>query len=206
MVRHDVSHGALLDGVSVRGSPFNAPETLVEGPSRSIWVLDRLGNRVTVIAPHRPPREIDLPSPFADAGDIIATARFIWISERTFDRIVRFAPDGSYKEYQVTSTTGGLRGDLKIASGGADRLWFIDGRELGLLDAGAATPRYFVPSPVFGINALAIGGDGRVSVSGLASSYGLGNPFLAALAMNGQWQHYPLSDNAAMIKPAKNGL
>jgi streptogramin lyase len=205
LVRHDVTDGVLLDGVSVRGSPFNAPETLVEGPSQSIWILDRLGNRVDVISPRQPPREIDLPSPFANAGDIIATSRFVWVSERRFDRIVRFALDGSYKEYQVTLAAGGFHGNLEMASGGNDRIWFIDGRELGALDE-KASPRYFVPSPVFGINALAIGGDGRIWVSGAASSYGLGKPFLAAVTMDGQWQRFPLVDDAAVIKPAKHGL
>ena len=206
LVRHDVTKAALLDGVSVRGSPFNAPETLVEGPSESIWVLDRLGNRVALIAVHRPPREIDLPSPFADAGDIIATSRFVWVSERRFDRIARFALDGSYKEYQVALTAGGFHGNLQMVSGGNDRIWFIDGRELGTLDEEGATPRYFVPSPVFGINALALGRDGRVWVSGAASSYGLGKPFLAAVTMDGQWQRFPLADDAAVIKSARNGL
>jgi streptogramin lyase len=206
LVRYDVPKAALLDGVSVRGSPFNAPETLIEGPARSIWILDRLGNRVALIAAHESPREIDLPSPFADAGDIVATSHFVWVAERRFDRIVRFAPDGSHKEYQVDLAAGGFHGNLKMASAGVDRIWFIDGREVGTLDEQLANPRYFVPSPVFFINALAIGDDGRAWVSGAASSYGLGRPFLATVTMDDRWQRFPLADDAREIKPTRSGL
>lgn len=206
LMRYDVTRVGLSDGLSVRGSPFNAPETLIEGPARSIWILDRLGNRVALIAEHEPPREIDLPSPFADAGDMIATSHFVWVAERRFDRIVRFAADGSYKEYQVDLAPGKFHGNLKIASAGKDRIWFIDGGQLGTIDEQLADPRYFVPSPVFLINALAIGDDGQVWVSGTASSFGLGKPFLATVTMYDRWQRFPLTDDAREIKPAKHGL
>jgi streptogramin lyase len=206
LIRHDVTEAALLEGVSVRGSPFNAPETIVEGPSRSIWVLDRLGNRVAVIAPNQAPREIDLPSPFADAGDIISTTRFIWVSERRFDRIVRFALDGSHTEYQVRFTPGRFHGNLQMASGNRDQIWFADGAELGTLDEELKNPRYISPTPPYLINALAIGEDGRVWVSGFASSSGLGKPFLAAVTADGRWQRFPLANNATEIMPARTGL
>lgn len=206
LVRHDITGAALLNGIAVRGSPFNAPETLVEGPSRSIWVLDRLGNRVAVIAQEQPPHEIDLPSAFADAGEIIATSRFVWVSERRFDRIVRYSLDGSYKEYQVALTPGRFHGNLRMVSGGNDRIWFTDGPELGTLDEELESPKYFSPSPVFGIGALACASDGRVWVSGAASSYGLGKPFLATVTMDGHWQRFPVTDDVAEIKPARNGL
>lgn len=207
LVRHDVLETTLLQGISVRGSPFNAPETLVEGPSQSVWILDRLGNRVALIAPHAPPREISLPSPFADAGDIIATSRFVWVGERRFDRIVRFALDGSSREYQISLIPGTFHGNLKMVATNKDRIWFIDGGQLGTLDEGLGNPTYFTPSPDFFINALAVGGDGRVWITGTAPSLnGLGKPLLAVVTIGGQWQRFPLSGEAAVIKVARNGL
>jgi streptogramin lyase len=204
LTRHDVTKAALVEGASVLGSPFNAPETLVEGPSKSIWVLDRLGNRVALIAAGRTPREIELPSPFADAGDIVATSRFVWISERRVRRIVRFALDGSYKEYQLV-TAGGFYESLRMVPASDDRIWFTNEGELGTLDPGLEKPKYVLaPQPSF-IDAVAVGKDGRIWVTGSASPQ-LTGPFIAAISMDGRWERFPLAHTVTEIVPATDGV
>ncbi len=67
----DISASDLLSGVPPDESPFNSPEALVEGPAQTIWALDPLGNRVDVFGPGKSFRSINLPTPFADAGEIV---------------------------------------------------------------------------------------------------------------------------------------
>lgn len=204
LAQHDVTAAELQAGFSVKGSPFNAPETLVEGPDASIWVLDRLGNRIAVIAADKSIRDIELPTPFADAGDIIATSQFVWVSERRLARIVRFSLDGSYKEYQLKSLIG--LGDLKITSGHGDRVYFIYQREVGMVDGLASTPQYFSFSPVAIFSGIAVGSDGELWISGLPSWEPRTRSFLASLNSSGEWQRFTVGDAATQIEPARDGL
>jgi streptogramin lyase len=201
--RRDLSSEEIRSGLSVRGSPFNAPETLVEGPEQSIWILDRIGNRVAVVAPGRRPREFDLPTPFSNPCDIVATDHFVWINELNAGKIVRFGLDGAHTEYAVRD---GYNGPLRMTRGADGRLWFIGNNRLGALDENGTLAEYHVPGPVAGLNDLALGADGRLWISGGASTYGLGKPFIAARAASGAWQRFSLSDVAAIVRPGIKGL
>ena len=203
--RRNLSREEIRTGLSVRDSPFNAPETLVEGPDQSIWALDRLGNRVAEFASGRPPREFDLPTPFSNPGGIVATAHFVWVSELNPGKIVRFGLDGANTEYAVGEARK-YNGRLRMTRGGDGRLWFIDIDRLGALDEAGKLAEYPVPAPVAGLSDVALGADGRLWVSGEASNYGLGKPFIAARAASGTWQRFSLSDIAAIIKPGAKGL
>ncbi len=202
--RLDISDEAVRRGTAVRGSPFNSPETLVQGPSSSIWVLDRLGNRVAVIEPGRGCREYDLPTPFADAGDIIGTTQSVWVSERSAGKIVRFELDGSRVEYSIGH--GRQFRNLRIALGGDGRIWYVNDEQVGAIDERGQVTTYADSGPVFWIRDLALGHDGREWVVGLASSYGEGTPFIAAIDTNGRWQRFPLARRAAVVLTGKTGL
>lgn len=204
LLRSNLSEAAVQDGISVRGSPFNAPETLVEGPAISIWVLDRLGNRVAVIRPGIGCREYDLPTPFSDAGQIIGTSRYVWVSERNGGRIVRIASDGKMTEYAIGGVN--FHRNLRMAPGSDGRVWFVDQDRIGAIDESGKVTRYALGGPVFWLRDLALGADGRIWMVGLADSYADGTPFVAAIDAAGRSQRFSLSFDAAAILAARGGL
>ncbi|HEY5256924.1 MAG TPA: hypothetical protein VIJ12_00940 [Candidatus Baltobacteraceae bacterium] len=201
LTRYDVSERALRAGVALRGSPFNAPETLVQGPSKSIWILDRLGNRVAVIWPGHRVREYDLPTPFAGAGDIVGTSTAIWISENNVGKLVRIGWDGSLVEYPVA---GAREPSLGIVLGGDGRIWSTNGEQVGAIDDRGRLTLYPGLPPSAWVDDLALGADNRIWAVGAAR----GNPdgFIAAVDTTGRWQHFPLSIAAVSILAGKKGF
>ncbi|HEY5425746.1 MAG TPA: hypothetical protein VIJ77_04275, partial [Candidatus Tumulicola sp.] len=188
LVRNDLSGAAVQQGIAVSGSPFNAPENLVEGPNRSIWILDRLGNRVAAIGPDNRCHEYELPTPFADAGDIVGTSKYVWVVERNPGKIVRFSIDGATSEFAVGS--GGYNRNLRITLGDDGRIWFITSQKLGAIDERGRVTTYSIPAPVFWLRDLVRGPDGRVWAVGSGSSQGDGAPFLIAVDGYGDSQRY----------------
>ena len=200
----DISSLAVQQRLSVRGSPFNSPEKLAEGPSGSIWVLDPLGNRVAVAEARRGFHEYDLPTPFANARDIVASAKSVWVDERNVGKIVRFRLDGSRIEYKIGD---GPSFPSHLTLGADGRIWFIDGRRVGAIDESGAVSTYPVPSPVAWIDALVLGSDGRMWVGGESSlEGGKGNSFLSAVDATGHWKRFPISINPVTMLAGHNGL
>ncbi len=209
LVRDDLTDAAVAVGVSVHGSPFNSPEQLVEGPSGTVWVLDRLGNRVAEIGPGQRCREFDLPTPFADAEDIIGTSQFVWVSERSAKKIVRFASDGSFAEYPISLPEDELSPSIenfRMILGHDGRVWYINGATIGAIDAQGKTTIYTDGKPVFWLRNLALGSDGRIWVVGLSSASFDGSSFVAAIDTMGRWQRFPLAHDNGVILAGKNGF
>ncbi len=202
--RRDITDATARAGSSVIGSPFNSPETLTEGPAGSIWILDRLGNRVAVIDHAGRCRQYELPTPFSDAGDIIGTAESVWVSERRVGKIVRFRLDGSRAEFKIAPGTN--HRNLRVALGGDGRIWFADNALVGAMSQTGAVSVYKDPQPVFWIRDLALGSDSRIWVVGLASSYAEGTPFVANVDSRGRWQRFPLQHEASSILVGKTGV
>jgi streptogramin lyase len=201
----NISNRDVREGIAVKGSPFNAPERLAEGPNGSIWALDRLGNRVAVLSPGHVYREYDLPAPFADAGDIVATNDAIWVSERRVGSVVRFSADGSYAEFAVTHVENPQ--NFKIARGGDGRLWYLNQDQIGAVDASGRVTVYPSEAPVFWMRDLAAGSDGRTWFIGDASSFAIGERFLAAVDSKGRWERFPISqDDAVHLRSARSGF
>jgi streptogramin lyase len=201
---HDLSQDAIREGISVRGSPFNAPETLVEGPGGSIWALDRLGNRVAVIDADKHSREYDLPTPYSDAGDIIGTPKFVWVSERNAGKIVRFGPDGREAEFTVIRRDF-MASKFRMTLGADGRIWFTDGWDVGAVSEQGVVTNY--RSHVVGyVDDLSAGSDGRMWIVGDDSWQGKGGTFLAVLASDGNWQRFPLGIKPGAMRPGKSGF
>jgi streptogramin lyase len=208
LVRDDLTEAAVSAGISVHGSPFNSPEQLVEGPSGSIWVLDRIGNRVADIKPGQRCREFDLPTPFADAADIIGTSQFVWVSERRPENIVRFASDGTYAEFPISLPQNEISPNIenfRMVLGHDGRVWYINGSTIGAMDKQGKTTLYSDGKPVFWLRNLALGADGRIWVVGLSTPLNGGTPFMAAIDSLGRWQRFPLAHDNAVILAGKNG-
>jgi streptogramin lyase len=204
LATHDLSEDALSDGVAVRGSPFNAPETLVEGPGGTIWALDRLGNRVAVIRPDNQSREYDLPTPYSNAGDIIGTPHFVWVSERNVGKVVRFGPDGREMEFSVVRHNF-MSGRFRITLGADGRIWFTDGWDVGAIDEEGIVTSYRAHALGY-VDDLSAGVDGHMWIVGDDSWQGKGGPFVAVLAADGKWQRFPLSNEAEAMRRAKSGF
>ncbi|HZT12715.1 MAG TPA: hypothetical protein VFA29_07925 [Candidatus Baltobacteraceae bacterium] len=208
LTRHDLSLDAIGWGIRVRGSPFNSPDKLVEGPLGSIWSLDKLGNRVVEIQADGRCREYELPTQFSDAGDIIGTPDFVWVSERRAGKVVRFAQDGSFAEFNIARNVdlGYSYRNFRMIRGADGRIWYVDNAILGAIDVQGNAKTYADGLPVFWLGDLALGADGRIWVVGRASSYGEGSPFVAAIDRLGHWQRFPLTHDAATILAGKSGL
>jgi hypothetical protein len=183
LIRRDLWGSALKAATSVRGSPFNAPETLVQGPQSSVWALDRLGNRVAVIESGSHGREYDLPTPFADAGNIIATSRYVWVTERRVGKIVRFGIDGSHKEFAILRETF-LPEEVLAMRGPDGRVWFTDGLDVGAINEDGAVAYYRPPGRGW-IDVLTAGADGRVWIAGSDWVSGTSSAFIDALSTRG---------------------
>jgi hypothetical protein len=209
LVVDDLSQAAVTAGTSVHGSPFNAPEQLVEGPSGTIWALDRLGNRVAQVGPGQTYREYELPTPFADAADIIGTPQFVWVSERRPEKIVRFALDGSNVEFSISLPASELSPNVlnfRMALGSDGRVWYINGSTLGAIDNQGKTTIYSDGKPVFWLRDLALGADGRIWVVGISSTWPNSANFIAAIDARGRWQRFPLVHDNAVIFSGKHGF
>lgn len=179
VVRKDLGAAEVARGTTVRGSPYNAPETLVEGPAGSVWALDRLGNRVFAVFQDGHEREIDLPTPFAAADSIVSSGSYVWVSERSVGRIVRFSADGSMIEFPIGMKTNFVD-DFSLAAGLDGRIWFAGDDGVGVMDARGAVKSVGSPVGFTRGYALAVGSDGRVWYAG----YGC----LAVFDGNGRWR------------------
>ncbi len=202
--RRDISSGALTMGEAVHGSPFNAPETLVEGPEGTIWALDRLGNRVVVIGPGSRKHELELPTAFADAGDILSTAHFVWVTERRVGKIVRFGMDGSQKEFVVMHRNF-MTSAFRAILGRDNRIWFTNGWDVSAMSETGAVMDYRAHM-TGSINDLAVGSDGHVWIAGDDSWQGKGGPFLAALSSDNDWQRFAITFKPVTMRASKGGF
>ena len=189
----DISARDLLNGVPADESPFNSPEALAEGPAHTIWALDPLGNRVDVFGPGRSFRSINLPTQFADAGQIIGTSDAVWVSERRVGKLVRFGPNGSQTEIPIANVE--TPQNLKIAKGRDGRIWFAYDTDAGAVDETGHVDHYPPDFPVFWIKDLTAGQDDHTWFVGLSTSYGAGGKFLAAVDRQGHWKKYVLPDD-----------
>jgi streptogramin lyase len=201
-IERDISDAAVRDGESVQGSPFNAPETMVEGPKGTIWILDRLGNRVATIEGASQSREFDLPTPFSNPGEIVGTPRFVWVSERNVGKIVRFGINGERSEFPAVDRNF-IAAGFRIAGGGDRGIWFTDGWSVGAInDQGSVTYR---SGALGAINNLAVAQDGRVWIVG-TEEVPKATPFVATLGKDGHWQRFTLEQTADLITVGKGGV
>ncbi len=203
LFRRDITQQMLSSGSNVRGSPFNAPERLAEGPRKSVWALDRLGNRVALIPNGSRACEYDLPTPYADAGAIVATTKYVWITERRVGKIVRFGPDGSHQEFTL-ARDGFVPERFLAVAGPDDRVWFTDGSHVGAID-NSGTVAYY-PRTGELIVAIATGPDGRIWIAGDDWTSGKNRPFIAVLTSANQWERFPLTIAPNQMLAASNGF
>ena len=201
LFRRDLSSGAIAQGQRVHGSPFNAPETLVQGPQGSIWALDRLGNRVAVIGPGTAVHEYELPTPYSDPGDIIATRKFVWVVERRVAKIARFSSDGSRMEFALGVSQWYM---LRAILGADERIWFTDGWNVNAIDESGKITRYGAGLGV--IKDMAIGSDSRLWVIGSSSAHGKHGPFASVMLGQNLWREFLLSFAPDSIAAAKTGF
>jgi len=192
LFRRDLSSGAIAQGQRVHGSPFNAPETLVQGPQGSIWALDRLGNRVAVIGPGTAVHEYELPTPYSDPGDIIATRKFVWVVERRVAKNARFSSDGSRMEFALGVSQWYM---LRAILGADERIWFTDGWNVNAIDESGKITRYGA-----GLS------DSRLWVIGSSSAHGKHGPFASVMLGQNLWREFLLSFAPDSIAAAKTGF
>ncbi|MEO6835486.1 MAG: hypothetical protein ABI231_06215 [Candidatus Tumulicola sp.] len=204
LTRHNVSRAALSQAKLVRGSPFNAPEKLVQGPKGTIWSLDRLGNRVAVIGPGLRPHEYDLPTPFSDAGDIVGTPRFVWVSERRVGKIVRFAVGGKRSEFTLVHRAF-MTSSLRTILGADGRIWFTDGWNVGCINEQGVVTNFRLHT-LGTVNDLAVGSDDRIWIVGQDGSGDKGGPFMATLDDQGGWKRFPLAFEPSTMRAARGGF
>ncbi len=211
LFRRDLTVDQIGAGKSISGSPFFTPGELIEGPHKTIWALDRLGNRVIVIYGPRSARKFDLPDPYSNPGSIVATENFVWVTERNPAKIVRFDVGGKSVEYSIGDFAGYYYYCALAMIADSEHVWYVCHDRLISIDERGLRKEYVVPSPVAYLEDVTTRSDGSIWVLGTASSQTY-TYFIAARGPDGTWDRFTLSDDAtalsleARILPASSGF